>query len=114
MTDLFEAAAARDAKLASMAQADANANKSWADVMLELVRLTCCEQLYFTSDDIFDRYDCLSNPPKTHEGRAFGPVMTRAAKAGYCEKANVAPRESTRKGLHASPRTIWRSKLYAQ
>jgi len=113
MTDLFDHAAAQAAKLAAMTRSETNANPTWADTMLELVRLTCREQLYFTADDIFDRVEAMPNMPKTHDLRAFGPVMKKAASAGYCEKTDRV-RESSRAKLHASPRAIWRSKLYAQ
>lgn len=113
MTDLFKHAAAQAAKQDGMARARANADKTWADTMLELVRWTCREQLYFTADDIFGRVDAMPGMSKTHDLRAFGPVMKDAAKRGYCEKTDRV-RESSRKSLHASPRAIWRSKLYAK
>lgn len=113
MTDLF-AHAAEAAKREAMARAEDHASKGWKEVMLELVRLTCREQLLFSADDVFDRYDSLPNKPlETHDKRAFGPVMMKAAKLGYCEKTDRV-RDSTRKSLHASPIAIWRSKLYAR
>lgn len=111
MIDLFAHAEARDAKISGMAQAEANADDAWSKLMLQLVYTVCKEQLLFTSDDVFDHYEAIPNPPKTHDARAFGTVMQKAAKNGWCEKTNTT-RESRRKSLHASPRAIWRSKLY--
>jgi len=114
MSDLFEHAAATAAKKEGMARVEQNSDERWKATMLEMVRLTCVEQLYFTSDDISERFEALPAPrPVTHDKRAFGPVMTAAAKNGWCEKTNTV-RESSRTKLHASPRAIWRSKLYAK
>lgn len=112
--DLFDHAAAQAAKRSSMKQVEENATPEWNVLMLELARLTCLEQLVFTSDDVFDRLDAYPNPPKTHDLRAFGPVMTKAAKLGYCVKENVAPVPSRRESLHSSPRSVWRSQIYQQ
>ncbi len=107
--DLFDAAAARAAKKEAMARVEANAEQSWSDRMLEMVRLTALQKLYFTADDVFELAVNRGIPYGKREMRAFGPVMLRAAKAGYCIKADCAPRNSNRKTLHASPRTVWES-----
>ena len=49
---------------------------------------------------------------KTHDLRALGPLMRRAAKLGWCELADLPPRNSTRRSLHASPREMWKSLIY--
>lgn len=118
MTDLFEHAArlaeSRVAKVAGMDQVEANANKAWSDLMPELVRLTCLEQPRFTTDEPIDRYEAIGgDKPVTHDKRAMGPVMLRAAKAGYCRKTNTVE-ESRRSKLHASPIAIWESLIYAR
>jgi len=119
MMDLFDHAERRQqamlAKDAGMKQAADNADAAWSDLMLELVRLTCLEQPRFTVDDPMDRYEMIEGDrPSTHELRAMGPVMVRAARAGYCRKAYAAPIPSRRRSLHASPRAVWESLIYAQ
>jgi len=119
MMDLFDhaerTAQAMLAKDAGMKQAADNADQAWADLMLELVRLTCLEQPRFTVDDPMDRYELIEgHKPATHELRAMGPVMMRAAKSGYCRKADTAPIPSRRRSLHASPRAVWESLIYAR
>ena len=61
MMDLFDHAEreARLAKDAGMSQVAENADQAWADLMLELVRLTCLEQARFTVDDPMDRYEMI-------------------------------------------------------
>jgi hypothetical protein len=119
MRDLFDHAARTEqamlAKDRGMAQVAENADAAWADLMLELVRLTCLEQPRFTVDDPMDRYELIEgHKPATHELRAMGPVMMRAARAGYCRKAYAAPIPSRRRSLHASPRAVWESLIYAR
>jgi hypothetical protein len=115
--DLFDHAArraeAKAAKEAGMAQVAANANDDWSVLMLKLVRLTCLEQPSFTTDEPDDRYEAIEgDKPVTHDKRALGPVMMRAAKLGYCRKTNTV-QASRRKKLHASPIAIWESLIYA-
>jgi len=117
MIDLFDHAARTEqamlAKDRGMAEVAENADQAWSDLMLELVRLTCLEQPRFTADDVSDRFEMLEGArPSTHEPRALGPVMMRAAKAGYCRKADTAPIPSRRRSLHASPRAVWESLIY--
>jgi hypothetical protein len=103
-------AAANDAKQEAMQRVEDNANAAWNTLMLELAHQTCLERRWFTSDDVTDRYTAIDgDKPTTHEPRALGPVMLRAAKLGYCRKANVAPLPSRRRSLHASPRAVWNS-----
>ena len=104
---------AEDAKRAAMNQVEDNANHYWIEFMVDCVWDVCRVMLYFTADDVFDRYEDQPDPkPTTHEPRAMGPVMNRAAKEGLCEKANVPGAPSRRRSLHARPRTVWKSKIY--
>jgi hypothetical protein len=116
MMDLFDHAArlaqANEAKRAALVQVGANANPDWSSFMLEQVRLTALEQPRFTSDDISDRAECCKDAPTTHEKRAFGAVMKEAARLGYCKKLNIVV-PSRRQKLHASPRAVWESLIYA-
>jgi hypothetical protein len=111
MTDLFSHASARAGKEEGMARAEANANPDWKAFMLEQVRLVCMEQPRFTSDDVFARAAESSDAPSTHEGRAFGPVMMRAAKLGYCRPTNLTMR-SSRASNHSRPIAVWESRIY--
>ena len=104
---------ADDVKKAAMQQVEDNANEAWIDFMVDCVWDVCRSKLYFTADDVFDRYEEMPDPkPTTHEPRAMGPVMNRAAKEGLCIKANVPGLPSRRRSLHASPRTVWKSQIF--
>ena len=95
-----------------MALVDANANQVWKDTMLELVHRVTLEKRTFTADDVFDLLAELPDPPRTHDKRAFGPVMTRAAKAKWCRKASLPAVNSRRRTLHSSPIQVWESLVY--
>ena len=101
------------AKRLGMKQVEDNANEVWIDFMLGLVWDVCRERRQFTTDDVWDLYN-QSSPqrPTTHELRAMGPVMNRAANEGMCKKANLPGIPSRRASLHASPRTVWDSLIY--
>jgi hypothetical protein len=111
MTDLFDYA--KKAKAEGMERVDNHADDEWKRVMAEMVIKTAREMHRFTTDDVVDRFNELPDPPTTHDKRAMGPVMMRAAKSGVCCKAPVAPIMSRRASLHASPRQVWDSLLYS-
>jgi hypothetical protein len=105
---------AERAKRAGMDQVEENANKIWVEYMLDLIWDVCRVRRQFTTDDVWDFYN-LASPdrrPTTHELRAMGPVMLKAAKEGMCEKAFMPAIPSRRASLHASPRTVWNSLIY--
>ena len=102
------------AKQAAMDQVEKNADEDWKAAMLIAVKVTAQRMRQFTSDDVFDTFDELGSTATTHEKRAFGPVMTEAAKLGYCRKADCAPRLSRRVSRHAAPLTVWDSLIYRE
>jgi hypothetical protein len=95
-----------------MALVDQNANQVWKDAMLELVHRVALKKRTFTADDVFDLLAEQPDPPVTHDRRAFGPIMIRAAKAKWCRKANLPAVNSRRRTLHSSPIQIWESLVY--
>jgi hypothetical protein len=111
MMDLFDHAAAHAAKLDGMKRSEDNADESWSALMLKMVNMTCTEQLIFSADDVFERADGVDNFPSTHDTRAFGPVMNRAVKLGYCEPTDRVIK-SRRPSNHHRPIALWRSNLY--
>jgi hypothetical protein len=101
--------AAERAKQEGMERVERGANAAWALAMLETTRAVARSKKRFTSDDVFERYQ---GAAKTRDYRAFGPVMRRAARLGYCRKAYAPPINSTRASLRASPRTVWESLIF--
>lgn len=113
--DLFDVAAreaeAKAAKAAGMQQAEHNVTEAWSKLMFDLVRIVALEVPTFTADDVIDRYEAGGYSLTTHDFRAFGPVMARATKAGFCKKTDrVVP--CRRKSRHASPIAIWQSLIF--
>lgn len=95
-------------------QATQNANELWKGMMFQLVQDTARELEFFTADDVFERLERIpeSARPQTHDNRAFGGVMQRAKRAGYCELADKKPRPSNRESLHSSPLSVWQSLIF--
>jgi hypothetical protein len=117
--DLFSAAAAREAaskaaKKEAMDRVEANADPAWQRLLLKLVYLTCESRRRFTADQPALLYERMPEPkPTTHEKRAMGSVMRRAAKLGWCRLVeDVAGKPSVRRKLHHSPKAIWESLIY--
>ena len=97
------------AKKAGMEASERGANAAWVASMMECINKTCRCCRIFNSDYVMKLY---TGKEKTRDLRALGPLMRRAAKLGWCELADLPPRNSTRRSLHASPREMWRSLIY--
>ena len=109
----YDKAEAEAAKDEAMDRVNANADDAWKELMLRIVEQTAKELPRLTSDDMMARYDALPEPkPTTHELRALGPIVSKAAALGWIEKAETTGKNSRRQTLHASPRTVWVSLIH--
>jgi len=71
--------------------------------------LECCNKKApfgtFTTDDVLKLMD---KAVTTHEPKAWGAVMLRAAKIGWCETTDrYGPSDKT--SSHRRPKRVWRS-----
>jgi hypothetical protein len=103
----FDFEAARDARDEAVTRVGANADQAWAARALQAVGFLAMTQPTFTSDDV---WAMLADSVTTHEPRALGFVLKRAASLGYCE-ATDAWVQSARPDCHARPIRVWRSLL---
>jgi len=92
-----------------MGRADENANEAWKRAADEAVLKTAREKPVLTTDDVLER---MPAGVKTHEMRALGPVMLRAAKNGWIEKSLHANRSTARPTNHLRPLQVWDSLLF--
>jgi hypothetical protein len=113
---MSEHAAALEARDLGMERAERGASPEWRETMFELVEQVARQHPTFTTDGVFEALWNIPEDerPTTPEGRALGPVMIRAAKAGICSKADMPARLSRRRSRHAAPLNVWRSHLIEQ
>jgi hypothetical protein len=97
-------------KAEGMARVDEHANEAWKAAAQRAVLEAARALPQLTADDVMARIDPST---KTRDRRALGPVMTRAAKAGWIEQADVLPVKCGRPSRHAAPITVWKSLLFA-
>jgi hypothetical protein len=91
-----------------------NMNPEWSEFAFRCVSEVASTRSEFTADDIDDQIESYTaaGRPVTHEKRALGVVMTRAARAGLIQPTDrIIP--STRRKLHNSPRRVWQSLILA-
>lgn len=90
------------------------ARRAWDRGMKNAVNQICLERKEFTSDEIYFR--ARANGVLIHawsvDGRRFGLVMRRAVRVGWCQKANLPPRNTKRKNHHANPKQVWVSRIW--
>lgn len=100
-----------DGKRDGMDRAERHADPHWWQCMLEAVKATAIEMLYFNTDDVTRR--CQKDHPNasTHEKRAIGPLMKEACRLEYCEPTR-SWKESTWAACHKRPKRTWTSLLY--
>lgn len=95
--------------MAEVAEAADRLDPHWKDRMLDAVRQTARELPDFICDDVWLRAAPADRAfPKP---KALGLVMRRALKLKIIEKSDLPPRTSNHPHRHASPVTVWRSKL---
>lgn len=85
-----------------IARSAASSGAAWQDAALAAVRLHAQTHELFLTENV--RFACpdLEAPP---DGRAWGQVIRRAAKAGICERVGFARAKSS----NLSPKPLWRS-----
>jgi hypothetical protein len=83
---------------------DQATDEQWREAALAAVQRTCEQQAEFISDDVWR-----NGLDSTREDRALGPIMLRAARAGWCKKTDRV-RPSVRS--HGSGKPVWKSKLF--
>lgn len=90
-----------------MANAEAGAGEDWITYSLHAVCQVAQSMAEFVTDDVYDvmQRDCPGDM------RAMGPVMIRAANAGYIEKTDRV-KNTRRPSSHYRPVTVWRSLLF--
>lgn len=107
---LFNARAARAARDEALEQVEQAADPDWKETAYETVVEVALDLPYFTTDQVMKRL--MEANVMTHDLRALGPVMLRAARDLVIVKSDYLPRSSVRRSRHAGPCTVWRSLLY--
>jgi len=99
-----------EGKSVGMARAINHANPAWVLAASKAVVAAAREKRTLTTDDVVTRIDANTT---THELRALGPVMRRAAIDGVIEKALQLPIKcATRPSNHRRPLTVWKSLIF--
>jgi len=107
-----EAACAESARDEAIAQVEANADREWKTAALNAVRWLAANRVEFTSDDVW-RLLPHQSAATTHEPRALGAVMRKAARDGLVRKTDRVV-NSTRVECHARPVAVWQSLIWKE
>lgn len=102
--DLLDLVAAIDARDEAVTRVGRNADPAWADEVMHLIWVTATSSPDMTTDDIW----ALLRDTTTHEPRALGALMKRAAAEGWIAATDTY-RPSQRVACHARPVRVWRS-----
>ena len=87
-----------------LAAVEAHANPDWKDEAERVIDTLAATRQHFTTDDVWQRLGHVS----THEPRALGALMKRAASRGVI-RATDGWATSTRPECHGRPIRVWRS-----
>lgn len=89
----------------AISQVESAMDRQWKHIALAAVRVLAERGDPFTTDDVWAKVEGLSLAT-THEPRAMGAVMQRAAKLGLI-KATDRTVQSRRPRCHARPVRVW-------
>ena len=103
-----DAARARAAADAAIADVDAHADPDWKAAARGAIATIAARRRLFTTDDVHEVLDNLG--VTTHEPSALGAVMRRAQADGLIEPT-ADHRPSTRVECHGRPLRVWASRL---
>ncbi len=106
---LGETSVVRAAKAEAMQRVDANADGNWRATTDSVIRMCAGRYPEFTTDNVHAAL--VLTGAKTHEMRALGPAMSRAARRGIIE-ATDRYEQSLRRECHGRPVRLWRSRIY--
>lgn len=101
---------AEQAKAEAMASAEAGADAQWQEAVMEIIKEICRLLGFgetFTTDLVHDGMKEVFPEITTHEPRALGPMMARAAKLGWITKTDQYE-QSERPECHARPLRVWK------
>jgi hypothetical protein len=93
-----------------MDRVEAHANPVWSALADDVVHYLARRQKTLTTDDVWARIAQVS-PVVTRDNRAMGPVMRRAARAGWVVKTDSTEKTDRPKANRRDIR-IWKSRIY--
>lgn len=103
--DLLDLVAAMQARDEAVTRVASNADAEWVDHALHVIWCLAVQMDEVTTDDVWDH---IGHDYTTHEPRALGAVMKKAAGLGYVQ-ATDRYRPSARPACHARPVRVWAS-----
>jgi len=89
-------------------QVEIHADQEWSELAYRAVRWVASRMDYFTTDDVWEALVRYHSEAGTHERRAMGAIMVRAARDGLI-MATEGFRPTSRAVAHRGPKRIWRS-----
>lgn len=97
----------------AIARADEHADPDWKEIAYRAIVWLARVYSEFTTDDVWDAMVRWYPQATTHEPRALGAIMRKAARNGVIEKTDRV-RESIRPVCHRNPKAVWRSRVYGK
>jgi hypothetical protein len=110
---MTSAAQARDE---AMAQVDAGADEKWKEGVILVIEEICRVLGFgktFTTDQVWEGMELVFPEVTTHEPRAMGPMMAKAAKMGLITKTDRVV-DSERVECHARPVAVWKVTTFSK
>lgn len=92
----------------ALGRVDANADAVWKEDVLNAIHRLALTVEDFTTDDVWEAVRL--NESTTHEPRAIGALMKRAADRGWI-RPTPTYRKTTRPEAHGRPIRVWKSRL---
>lgn len=109
MDSLFDYAEAEAAKIEAIDRVSANADPNWKFLAIQATRKVAMQRETFTSEHVWA--ELVAEGSTTHEPKAMGGILRKAAQEGICEVTERFIKSSSRIN-HRRPLQIWKSLIY--
>ena len=91
----------------ALERVEGNADARWKDACVDTIHRLALEREDFTTDDVWEAMD---PEARTHERRAMGAMMRRAADRGWIRPTTLY-KPTARPEAHGRPVRVWASRL---
>lgn len=99
------------AKERSLIRVERHADEKWKEVVMGMIKIAALKHFHITTDHVWSHLE--HHKEKTHEPRALGALMRRAAVEGMIKPTNIHI-PSERLACHSRPIRVWESLIKNQ
>lgn len=112
--ETFDPKVAAQLTEAAIERADQHADPDWKKVFFRTLIDVAATETEFTSDEVWERLQNDPTMPQTHERRAAGSIVRRAARAGLIDLPKGRTKPTKRAHMHKGLIQVYESRIHGK